>query len=841
MRRLLILGLLLLTACPKEEKEEEVPVTTGLIQGKLNPFKGAGQSAEPTVARPPLLQGESAEAVSRAISRALARQQQQRLEVGRSSLEVSQPLARLPATELTIPGEVIVRFERAGLSAALAVEELKVPGYRVVHKGYASEHLHLLGFEPLDGRGLTVAETGQLAAQVAELPGVRFAENNLRMYPFRTPNDRNYPGQWHYPAINLPAAWEVSVGAAAVTVAVLDSGIGVHPDLTPRIVGGYDMISDAASAGDGDGRDGDPTDMGKDEPGGGSSWHGTHVAGTLGAATDNADGVAGVTWAARIVPVRVLGRAGASMFDVVAAMSWAAGGSVPGLPPNPHPARVVNMSLGGAAPPQQAYQDVIDERLAAAGTLFVMAAGNENTNAANITPCNQQNVLCVGATNFAGRRSSYSNFGAPVDVMAAGGEMTEDLNGDKHPDGVLSTWFDASGQPAYTIKQGTSFAAPHVAGVVALMLAVDPSLSLAQVENILTLTASASSQCPEGCGAGLVNAQAALKKVAGGSEGDPPRLGVTTSLLSFRGGGEAQRLLLSNLGAGTLRVTVAKSGPQASAVSLPTDTVSVPAFGTKPLVVEVNTAGLADGEYSATLALTGTNEDTGAEAGTATVAVRIRVGVAADRDAVILFAWQDELKAWHIEEEAAAVVTVASGYQYSIQLPPRTYYTVAGIDDDADGKFFEDGERTGFWRNVDDFEPIPLEVGQTVSGINFDLVPLATIDDTPALVVGSACSSNAECPDGGQCELGYPGGYCTRECATQPCPAGSKCYVVNSSTGAKACLASCSAPGQGRSDCRADYVCYDDRAGAGECLPSCGVLNICGGATPTCAASGYCQ
>jgi serine protease len=709
MRRLLMLGLLLLTACPKEEE----PVTTGRIQGRLNPFKRAGQSAGPTVARPPLLQGENAQAVSRAISRALARQRQ--------------PLAVGPAAELTLPGELIVRFERSGLSSTRALEQLKVPGYRVVHKGYASEHLHLLGFEPLEGRGLTVTETGQLAAQVARSPGVRFAENNLRMLPLRTPDDGLYPGQWHYPAINLPAAWDVSVGAESVTVAVLDSGIRFHPDLAPRIVGGYDMISDAASAGDGDGRDDDPTDMGDDQPVGGTTWHGTHVAGTLGAVTDNAEGVAGVTWAARIVPVRVIGRAGANMFDVIAAMNWAAGGTVPGVPPNPNPARVINVSLGVTSPPQKAYQDVIDERLNAAGAIFVMAAGNENTDAAHLTPCNQQNVLCVGATNFAGRRSSYSNFGVPVDVMAPGGEMSEDLNGDDQPDGVLSTWFDARGQPSYTHRQGTSFAAPHVAGVVALMLAADPSLSLSQVENILRLTASASSQCPEGCGAGLVNAQAALKKVTGGAEDDPPMLGVTASLLSFRGGDGTQQLLLSNLGAGSLRVAVAKSGPQASAVSLPTDTVTVPAFGTKPLVVAVSTAGLADGEYSATLTLTGRNEATGAAAGTATVAVRIRVGVEADRDAVIIFAWQDEQKKWQLQEEAAAVVPASSGYQYSIELPPRTYHAVAGIDDDGDGKFFEDGERTGFWRNVDDFEPIPLEVKQMVTGISFDLVPLAPI------------------------------------------------------------------------------------------------------------------
>ena len=240
------------------------------------------------------------------------------------------------------------------------LEHVQVPGYRVVHKGFGSEYLHLVGFEALDGHALTVEETGQLVARLAEVPGVRFTEKNLRMYALKTPNDKNYSVQWHYSAINLPAAWDVSTGASAVTVAVLDTGVVPHPDLTPRIVPGYDMISDATNAGDGDGRDSDPTDKGGDEPGGSSSWHGTHVSGTIGAATDNGSGVAGVTWTTRVMPVRVLGKQGGTSFDIAAAMNWAAGGTVTGMPNNPTPAKVLNMSLGGTASPQKTYQDVID-------------------------------------------------------------------------------------------------------------------------------------------------------------------------------------------------------------------------------------------------------------------------------------------------------------------------------------------------------------------------------------------------------------------------------------------------------------------------------------------------
>jgi serine protease len=855
MRRLLILGLLILTACPPEDPGEDPDPPKpdkGRVQGKLSPFMGSSSVGAPA-ARPSLLKGQGAAELTRALQ---ARAQQLRLKQRQAALDVSQPdfpviptpsgpppLKRLPAEDPTIIGDVIVRFEQAGVSAQRALEQVQVPGYRVTHKGYSSEYLHLVGFEALDGHALTAEETGQLVAQVAQVPGVRFTEKNLRMYPYRTPNDKAYSLQWHYAALNLPSAWDVSTGVNTVTVAVLDTGIVNHPDLTPRVVDGYDMISDPANAGDGNGRDNNPTDMGGDEPGGGSSWHGSHVAGTIGAATDNTSGVAGVTWTARIMPVRVLGKQGGSSADIAAAMTWATGGSVPGVPVNPTPAKVVNMSLGGASAPSRTYQDVIDARVPA-GAIFVIAAGNENTDAANSTPCNQQNIICVGSTNFAGKRSSFSNYGTPVDVMAAGGEMREDLNGDGYADGVLSTSLDDNKQPAYVFSQGTSMATPHVAGVVALMAAesarLGQTLSSTRAEDILKQTASASSQCTQGCGSGLVNAQAALKRLSGSST-EPPKLGVTTSLLSFRGSG-TQQVLISNLGSGSLRVTVAKSGTQSSAVTIPSGTLTIAAFSTQTLEVGVNAGGLANGDYSATLTLTGTNAASGTDAGTATVSVKIRVGATEDQDAFIAFAYQNAAGEWKVEDEAVGVVSASSGFQYTIDLTPRTYYTLATIDDDNDGEFFEDGERTGFWRNVDDFEPIPLAAQQVLTNISYDLVPLAPVDDTPTLVVGSPCTTNTDCPDGGRCVTSYPGGYCTRDCNTESCPAGSKCYVVDSATDSRVCIQSCTNPSLGQSNCRSNYVCYDDEAGGGQCLPNCNALNVCSGtSTPVCRTNGYCQ
>jgi serine protease len=748
MRRLLLVGLLLLTAtaCPGEDDDDDRPASRdGTISGALTPFRSGAGSANgepPGQVRSPLNAAELAGLREKLRALKVQGVRRDRQVVTDPLLPIvppplgAPPLAKIPQADPTIPGDVIVRFEEAGLTPQRVLEAAKLAGYRAVHKGYASEYLHLVGFEALDGHAVTADETRALVAQLAAVPGVRYTERNLRMHKLATPNDRGYSLQWHYPTLNLPAAWDIESEANGVVVAVLDSGIVPHPDLDGQQVPGYDFIEDASNAGDGTGRDNNPLDEGGDEPNGGSSWHGTHVAGTIAARTNNTVGVAGVAWIARILPVRVLGREGGNSFDISAAMTWATGGSVPGLPVNTNPARVVNLSLGGAAPPQTAYQEAINGGIQR-GAIFVIAAGNENVDATNTTPCNQENVICVGSTSLGGRRSSFSNFGAKVDVMASGGEMREDLNGDDYPDGVLSTARDNNNEPAYLFLQGTSMAAPHVAGVVALMAAEAVQRNPAQpltatvAESILKATASplTQSQCSGGCGSGLINALAALRRI---QDFDPateaPRLSVTTSRLFFRGSG-TQQLLVSNVGGsqgGVPTVTASVSGPLAGNVSFPAGpTVSVPAYGKASLDIAVSTAGLADGTYTVPLTLTGSGSF-----GTATVTLEIRVGTTQDLDAVIAFVWEDELTGeWQVEDDTLTIAPAARNYAYSIELEPRTYYALATIDDDQDEQYFEEGERTGFWRNLDDFEAIELSARETITGISFDLLPLAPIEE----------------------------------------------------------------------------------------------------------------
>ncbi|HYE87787.1 MAG TPA: S8 family serine peptidase, partial [Vicinamibacterales bacterium] len=257
----------------------------------------------------------------------------------------------------------------------------------------------------------------------------------------------------------------------------------------------------------------DPSDTGDAANGYPSSWHGTHVAGTVAAVTNNAKGVAGVAFNAKVVPVRVLGKQGGYTSDIADAIVWASGGSVTGVPANANPAEVINMSLGGQSTCSSTYQNAINTAVNN-GTTVVVAAGNSNMDVANFTPASCNNVIAVAANDKEGNRASYSNYGAKIDVTAPGGETATTTKG------VLSTLNSGTTSPStesYAFYQGTSMAAPHVAGLVALMQSVAPSpKSPADIESLLKSTARAlPGSCSGGCGAGIVDALAAVNAAKG--------------------------------------------------------------------------------------------------------------------------------------------------------------------------------------------------------------------------------------------------------------------------------------------------------------------------------------
>lgn len=317
--------------------------------------------------------------------------------------------------------------------------------------------------------------------------------------------------------ISALEAWGTTRGQG-VTVAVLDSGITAHPDLDANVLPGYDFIAESAFSNDGNGRDSDPTDAGnwtvddqcftgsKATP---SDWHGTHVAGTIAAIANNNEGIAGVAPEAKIVPVRVLGACGGFDSDITDGIIWAAGGSVRGVPANQHPAQVINMSIGSEGTCTTPYRQAIAQANKR-GSIVVVAAGNNNFDASKSSPGNCEDVITVGATDKNGKRSYFSNYGSRVDVSAPGGDRRY------WGGGILSTLNagkTAPGKADYAEYQGTSMAAPHVAGIVALMKAVDPKLTYAQVKKVLQST-SQSVECDQSaCGSGIVNAARAVQQV----------------------------------------------------------------------------------------------------------------------------------------------------------------------------------------------------------------------------------------------------------------------------------------------------------------------------------------
>lgn len=344
---------------------------------------------------------------------------------------------------------------------------------------------------------------------------IEYAEPDRLLFPSSIPNDPYYGSQWDLyesaAGINAPAAWDKATGAGVV-VAVVDTGVRPHADLAANLLSGYDFIVDTKVSNDGNARDSDASDPGDGVAAGfcasgsaaqNSTWHGTHVAGTIAALTNNGAGVAGVAYGAKVLPVRALGRCGGYTSDVADGMVWSAGGAVSMVPANKTPARVINLSLGGPGACDTTMQNAINSARAR-GAVVVVAAGNESTDASQSSPASCAGVITVAAVGRSGARASYSNYGAIVSLAAPGGDGS---------DGILSTIDAGLTSPvsdSYAFYMGTSMATPHVSGAAALMLSKNLTLSPDEVAARLKASARAFPVTCTGCGTGIVDASAAV-------------------------------------------------------------------------------------------------------------------------------------------------------------------------------------------------------------------------------------------------------------------------------------------------------------------------------------------
>ena len=570
--------------------------------------------------------------------------------------------------------------------------------------------LGIAGNAELERKWRTLRAIKRLGKQ----PGVLYAEPNYILKPSAVPNDPAYKYQWHYPLINLPQAWDITTGSSAVVVAVIDTGVLLaHPDLQGQLVGGYDFISDPTNAGDGNGRDTNPNDEGDLCCGASSSFHGTHVAGTIAAATNNAIGVAGVASRSRIMPLRVLGLRGGTIDDINQAILYAArlpngSGTLPA-----QRAGIINMSLGGPSF-SAAQQDVVTQARNQ-GVIIIASAGNGALEGNPISyPAAYAGVVSVSAVAIDKTRAPYSSFNAFVDIAAPGGDGSRDLNGDGYSDGVLSTRGDDSGGPVsfiYGFEQGTSMAAPHVAGVAALMKAVNSALTPAQFDALLTggkLTQDLGTPGRDDqFGYGLVNAYAAVVAAQTSPTPVPPKLVVTPNGLNFGTLGTNATLSLVNGGGGNLSVTSVTD----NASWLTVGVASEPTTGLGIRTVTVNRSGLVAGTYTASITSVST-------ANTVTIPVIMQVS-ASSVSANVGFLYVLLLNPTTGDAVFQTQLKASSGvYQFSIpNVVAGNYEVVAGSDNNNDFFICDAGEACGAYPTVDSYSLIT--VSGNVTGVNF--------------------------------------------------------------------------------------------------------------------------
>lgn len=688
-----------------------------------------------------------------------------------------------------------------------------------------------------DERG-QVLDTDETADAVERLhkhraPRVKVVARNLKKYGFRVPNDPLFGFQWHYDMIGMTAAWDIETGDPDLVIAVVDSGIvQAHPDINDRLardplnntIVGADLISEGGIDGDEfAGRDTNPEDPGDGAlPSGESSFHGSHVAGIIGAESDNGEGVAGITFQSQILPVRVLGLQLAGFDDdIMDGIYWALGDpAVAGVPVNVKPARIVNLSLGG--PSDANSQEFWELNFAQIfedpdglynNPIFVAAAGNSDEDAGNVTPANLPGMISVGAAGIAGVRTSYSNYGASIDIMAPGGDASTDLNSDGEDDAILSLVGND-----YNLREGTSMAAPHVTGVAALLVAAKPDLTQAQVETIIRTAADPRGRCSEGCGTGILDAVGSLL-LAGGELQLEPKLAADVTQAFVPAGLQSVQLRVLNLGNAPVSYQTTIEGPQQNlfSVSPPSGTLAAATAGVEQasaaLVVTLSRQGFEAG--SANLRITTTD---------ATPAQEVVVSLGFNDDpnrapreveVVEVTAFTEDPEG-NLDPVASGLALRENGYAWEITgLRPGEYFVFAVADDNRDGLFSGNVESIGAYPRNDEPTPVKVEANKRTEGIDITLTSSFITDIVGG--VGAPCNDANDCtfaPDA-DCIDTFEGGYCSRICDDGSCGANGACETLECNAGepCNVCLVRCSNDNQ----CRfaEDYVCD-----LGSCVPS---------------------
>lgn len=542
-------------------------------------------------------------------------------------------------------------------------------------------------------------ETLKIIQQLKLRDDILYAEPNYIRKPLFTPNDEYFNLQWHYNQINLPQAWKFVPDTSSVTIAVIDTGVvTTHPDLQENLLdNGYDFIRDPEISNDGDGIDSNPDDAGDSPNLSNSSFHGTHVAGTIAAVTNNGQGVAGVAWNSKVIPIRALGVGGGTVYDIVQSLRYAAGLNNDSNQIIDKPADIINLSLGSGSF-SQFEADTIAEILAL-DIAIVAAAGNDNSSTPSY-PASHDGVISVAAVGASKEKAPYSNSGIHIDIAAPGGNIGVDYDSDGYNDGILSTWADDSSgtiEAEFIFFEGTSMAAPHVAGVIALMKGIYPDLSNNELNSLLIsgkLTEDLGNDGPNQrndiFGYGLIDAVKAVEQASLLSTGQPlPTVLLTTpSALAFGFTDTTLNLDIIKLGDDPITVNAAPpSVPWLEIVELEQATSGDNVV--KSYQVQVNRDSLDNGPYQSSVIIQNNlGEDL------VVVPVSLNVGEpstlsnAGIHYIILLDQQQEAIAGTHASVENGV-------YQFSIDIGSDNYFLIAGTDLDNDGYICGAGEACG--------------------------------------------------------------------------------------------------------------------------------------------------
>ncbi|MDP2345275.1 MAG: S8 family serine peptidase [Deltaproteobacteria bacterium] len=694
----------------------------------------------------------------------------------------------------------------------------------------------LCKIELIDNDGYVDADrtTDVVAAlHKARLPGIKNVVRNVIHTGMRVPNDPFTNLQWHYDAIKLPPAWDITIGSPDLVVAVVDSGVfHGNPDLREKLARDPNNANqfvemdfvDASISLDGDGLDLDAEDPGDNLFGTDAeedSFHGTHVAGTIGAETDNRRGVAGILWEAQIVPVRVLGQAlSGDFFAILDGLLWAVGDPESDAPPNQRPAKIVNLSLGGpaGADTNEVWEGVITFILDDPENLFgdpvlICAAGNDGLDARSVVPANIPRMITVGATRFDGLRADYSNFGSAVDVMAPGGQFGQDQNNDGNEDAIMSTW-----EGDVKLEQGTSMAAPHVSGVAGLLAAAKPNLTHDLIHDLLKNTANQQLRCNEGCGNGLVDAVQAL--LIAEVELDPaPRLALDRERLVFPTGITSLELRVLNLGNVAAPFTVEFGDGDAALFTVTPTSGTVASAGN--VIVEIGLDRGAAVEGAVELKFVSTGETPVREIIAVVLFQDNPLRPTRNLDTVEVAAFSRD-DGGDLVQAGKTLATRSAGFAYEITGLKAGIYEIYAVGDDNQDLIFDSQvESFGAFPLADGIKPVVLEANDSrVDGIDFVVALQSSFSLDNG--VGAPCtdaSSAVDCagmdfaPDAACIDTFFEG-YCSRVCGEDnECGANGICDVLDcDGTPCALCLQRCVSDSQ----CRDGYEC--DRFGT--CTPA---------------------